>query len=118
MPTGSQRTIGTGKGFARVTAITHPKILLNREMSNLDQIRRRKNKWALALLPAPTAPDFGMPWPQWAFFPLSGVGLGDIVPLMPMARALVMVEEFSGVMYLALVVSRLIALAVTTRRAV
>ena len=53
-----------------------------------------------------------------SFTTLSGVGLGDIVPLMPMARALVMVEEFSGVMYLALVVSRLIALAVTTRRAV
>ena len=53
-----------------------------------------------------------------SFTTLSGVGLGDIVPLTPMARALVMVEEFSGVMYLALVVSRLIALAVTTRKAV
>lgn len=53
-----------------------------------------------------------------SFTTLSGVGLGDIVPLMPMARALVMIEEFSGVMYLALVVSRLIALSVTTRRAV
>jgi Ion channel len=46
-----------------------------------------------------------------------GVGLGDIVPLLPMARVLVMIEECSGVMYLALVVSRLIALSVTTRRA-
>ena len=53
-----------------------------------------------------------------SFTTLSGVGLGDIVPLTPMARALVMIEEFSGVMYLALVVSRLIALSVTTRRAV
>ena len=53
-----------------------------------------------------------------SFTTLSGVGLGDIVPVMPMARALVMIEEFSGVMYLALVVSRLIALSVTTRRAV
>jgi hypothetical protein len=34
-----------------------------------------------------------------------------------MARSLVMLEEFSGVMYLALVVSRLIALSVTTRSA-
>jgi hypothetical protein len=50
-----------------------------------------------------------------SFTTLSGVGLGDIVPLLPMARALVMIEEFSGVMYLALVVSRLIALSVTTR---
>jgi len=50
-----------------------------------------------------------------SFTTLSGVGLGDIVPLLPMARALVMLEEFSGVMYLALVVSRLIALSVTAR---
>src|SRR5262245_59035385 len=50
-----------------------------------------------------------------SFTTLSGVGLGDIVPLLPMARALVMLEEFTGVMYLALVVSRLIALSVTTR---
>jgi hypothetical protein len=52
-----------------------------------------------------------------SFTTLSGVGLGDIVPLAPMARAVVMIEEFSGVMYLALVVSRLIALSVTTRAA-
>ena len=52
-----------------------------------------------------------------SFTTLSGVGLGDIVPLTPMARALVMIEEFSGVMYLALVVSRLIALTVASRAA-
>lgn len=50
-----------------------------------------------------------------SFTILSGVGLGDIVPLTPMARALVMIEEFAGVMYLALVVSRLIALTVNKR---
>ena len=52
-----------------------------------------------------------------SFTTLSGVGLGDIVPVLPMARALIMIEEFTGVMYLALVVSRLIALSVTTRTA-
>lgn len=51
-----------------------------------------------------------------SFTTLSSVGLGDIVPLLPMARALVMIEQFAGVMYLALVVSRLIALSVSTRR--
>ena len=51
-----------------------------------------------------------------SFTTLSGVGLGDIVPLLPMARALVMLEEFSGVMYLALVVPRLIALSTRTPR--
>ena len=50
-----------------------------------------------------------------SFTTLSGVGLGDIVPVTPMARSLVMIEEFAGVMYLALVVSRLIALSVTKR---
>jgi hypothetical protein len=50
-----------------------------------------------------------------SFTTLSGVGLGDIVPLVPMARALVMIEEFTGVMYLALVVSRLISMSVTAR---
>ncbi len=50
-----------------------------------------------------------------SFTTLSGVGLGDIIPLLPMARALVMIEQLTGVMYLALVVSRLIALSVTTR---
>ena len=46
-----------------------------------------------------------------SFSTLSGVGLGDIIPLKPMARALVMLGEFAGVMYLALVVSRLVGLA-------
>jgi hypothetical protein len=50
-----------------------------------------------------------------SFTTLSGVGIGDIVPLLPMARALVMIEQLSGVMYLALVVSRLVALSVSTR---
>ena len=50
-----------------------------------------------------------------SFTTLSGVGLGDIVPVLPMARAIVMIEEFTGVMYLALVVSRLIAMSVTKR---
>lgn len=47
-----------------------------------------------------------------SFTTLSGVGLGDIVPLAPMARALVMLGEFTGVMYIAIVVSRLIGMAV------
>ncbi|MCY1309450.1 Ion channel [compost metagenome] len=50
-----------------------------------------------------------------SFTTLSGVGLGDIVPLTAMAKSLVMIEEFAGVMYLALVVSRLVALT-TLRR--
>ena len=52
-----------------------------------------------------------------SFTTLSGVGLSDILPVLPMARSLVMIEELSGVMYLALVVSRLIALSVSARAA-
>ena len=48
-----------------------------------------------------------------AFTTLSGVGLGDILPMSPMARALVMLAEFGGVMYIALVVSRLVGLTLT-----
>lgn len=50
-----------------------------------------------------------------SFTTLSGVGLGDIVPLSPLARALVMLEELAGIMYIALVVSRLITLAAAAK---
>ncbi|RBP39746.1 ion channel [Roseimicrobium gellanilyticum] len=46
-----------------------------------------------------------------SFATLSGVGLSDIIPIRSFARSLVMLEMFCGVMYLAIVVSRLIALA-------
>ncbi len=47
---------------------------------------------------------------------LSSVGLSDILPVTPMARALVMLESFAGIMYIALVVSRLISLAAIARK--
>ena len=50
-----------------------------------------------------------------SFTCLSGVGLGDTVPLAPMAKSLVMLAEFAGVMYVALVVSRLVGMAVSRR---
>ncbi|HAW86426.1 MAG TPA: sodium-translocating pyrophosphatase [Spirochaetaceae bacterium] len=51
-----------------------------------------------------------------SFTTLSGVGVGDILPLKPFARALVMLEEFAGVMYFTLVVSRLIGLTILGAR--
>jgi hypothetical protein len=51
-----------------------------------------------------------------SFTVLSGVGLGDILPLSPLARALVMLEELAGIMYIALVVSRLITMASASAR--
>lgn len=47
---------------------------------------------------------------------LSSVGLSDIMPVTPMARSLVMLESFAGIMYIALVVSRLITLTGSARR--
>lgn len=67
---------------------------------------------------AAVEPEVARSWMELLFLSfttLSGVGLGDIVPLTPVARSLVMIEEFAGVMYLALVVSRLIAMTVAKR---
>ena len=50
-----------------------------------------------------------------SFSVLASVGLSDVLPVLPQARALVMLEAFSGVMYIALVVSRLIGLTVMRR---
>lgn len=47
---------------------------------------------------------------------LSSVGLSDIIPVTPMARGIVMLEAVAGVMYIALVVSRLIGLSLMARR--
>ena len=50
-----------------------------------------------------------------SFVLLSSTGIGDVVPLTPHARALASLEIFVGVMYLALVVSRLIGLTMLSR---
>lgn len=66
---------------------------------------------------AAIAPDAPRTWMELLFVSfslLSGVGLSDVMPILPQARALVMLEQFAGVMYIAIVVSRLIAL--TTMR--
>ena len=47
-----------------------------------------------------------------SFTTLTSVGLSDIVPARPMARALVMLEQLAGLMYIALVVARLIGLTI------
>ena len=51
-----------------------------------------------------------------SFTSLSGVGLGDVIPLSPMARGIVMLEQFTGVMYITLVVSRLVGLWIVAKR--
>lgn len=51
-----------------------------------------------------------------SFTTLSGVGIGDIIPLGAPARVLVMLEQFAGVGYIAAVVSRLIGLTIVRQR--
>ncbi len=57
-------------------------------------------------------------WTELLFFSfvlLSSTGIGDIIPLTPQARAIASLEIFVGVMYLALIVSRLIGLTLLPR---
>ena len=66
----------------------------------------------------PTNPEGRCTWMELLYLSvavLSSVGLSDILPVTGMARALVMLESFAGVMYMALVVSRLISLTVLQR---
>jgi hypothetical protein len=47
-----------------------------------------------------------------SFTNLSAAGLGDVLPITSSARVLVMLEQFAGVAYIAVVVSRLIGLTI------
>jgi hypothetical protein len=67
---------------------------------------------------APINPTGPRTWVELLFLSvavLSSVGLSDILPVTGMARALVMLESFAGVIYIALVVSRLISLTMLRR---
>jgi Ion channel len=50
-----------------------------------------------------------------SFTTLSSTGLSDVVPIKPFARSLVMIEQLAGLAYVAMVVSRLVALTVLHR---
>jgi hypothetical protein len=50
-----------------------------------------------------------------SFTTLSSTGLGDVIPIKPFARSMVMVEQVAGLAYVAMVVSRLVGLLVLRR---
>ena len=50
-----------------------------------------------------------------SFTTLSSTGLGDVIPVQPFARALVMIEQLAGLAYIAMLVSRLVGLTVLRR---
>jgi hypothetical protein len=68
-------------------------------------------------------PDEARTWVELLFLSvttLSSTGLSDIVPVTPHGRSFVMLEQIAGMLYLALVVSRMVALTtlrVATRTA-
>lgn len=51
-----------------------------------------------------------------SFTNLTATGLGDVLPVTPLARVLVMLEQFSGIGYVAVVVSRLIGMTLTQQK--
>ena len=51
-----------------------------------------------------------------SFTNLTAAGLGDILPVRPLARVLVMLEQFAGIGYIAVVVSRLIGLTLVQQK--
>ena len=64
-------------------------------------------------------PDAPRTWFQMLFLSftnLTSVGLSDITPVLPHARSWVMIEQVAGLMYVALVISRIVALQVSRQR--
>ncbi len=64
---------------------------------------------------AAVEPDAPRTWVELLFLSFSNLtstGLSDVVPVMPQARGLVMIEQMAGVLYVALVLSRIVGLTV------
>lgn len=51
-----------------------------------------------------------------SFTNLTSVGLSDITPVLPNARSIVMIEQVAGLLYVALVISRIVGLTISRRR--
>jgi len=69
---------------------------------------------------AAIAPDAPRTWFEMLFLSftnLTSVGLSDITPVLAHARSWVMIEQVAGLMYVALVISRIVGLTITRQRA-
>jgi hypothetical protein len=67
---------------------------------------------------AAVAPEADRTWMELLFLSfttLTSTGLSDVTPIEPFARSLVMIEELAGLAYVAMLVSRLVALTVMRR---
>lgn len=65
----------------------------------------------------PDAPRTWMELLFLSFSNLTSTGLSDVAPVLPQARAVVMIEQLAGLLYVALVISRVVGLTVTRDRA-
>jgi hypothetical protein len=66
---------------------------------------------------APGAPRTWFELLFLSFTTLTSVGLSDILPVLPHARSVVMIEQVAGLMYVALVISRIVGLTIARQRA-
>ena len=66
---------------------------------------------------APEAPRTWFELLFLSFTNLTSVGLSDITPVMAQARSWVMIEQVAGLMYVALVISRIVGLTIARQRA-
>ncbi len=65
------------------------------------------------------APDAPRTWFELLFLSftnLTSVGLSDIAPIQPQARAVVMIEQVAGLLYVAFVISRIVGLTIARER--
>ena len=74
--------------------------------------------------PAPSSPPSTRAHPRtWmellflSFTTLTSTGLSDVIPILPHARSLVMIEQVAGLMFVALVISRIVGLTLFRERA-
>jgi voltage-gated potassium channel Kch len=58
-----------------------------------------------------------MEWTYYSFVTLTTVGYGDITPVSPAARSLAITESITGLMYVAILISRLVALSLQSKEA-
>lgn len=64
-------------------------------------------------------PDQARSWFELLFLSgttMTSTGLSDVMPVLPHARSLVMIQQIAGMLYLAIVVARIVGLTLTRRR--
>ncbi len=77
-----------------------------------------QNAWPGSFIAA-LNPELPRTWVELLFLSFSNLtstGLSDVAPVLPQARGLVMIEQLAGLLYVALVLSRIVGLTVNRER--